>query len=281
MIRWFNILRGFLMGIVELVPGISSGTLALLLGIYDELLISIQKLFSKDFKKAAGFVVPLIIGMAIAILSMSSVINYFLVNHTIIVHWFFLGLVFGVVPMIFKLGNYKYEFKAVHYILIVITIVGMYFLSTVNTGVQDVTEVDTSPGALLFLFISGFLGATALVLPGLSGSVILLILGAYPVVIYSISEFTSFNFEVLPVLFATGFGVVFGVIFASKFIHYLLTHFTYLTYAFIIGLLLGSSFPIYHGMPTNTVQWILSVLLFLSGLFFSYYVSTKNNKETI
>ncbi|CAD2072434.1 DUF368 domain-containing protein [Phocicoccus pinnipedialis] len=281
MIRWLNIFRGFLMGIVELVPGISSGTLALLLGIYDELLISIQKLFTKDFKKAAGFVFPLIIGMAIAILSMSSIINYFLVNHTIIIHWFFLGLVFGVIPMMFKLGNYKYEFKWIHYILIFLTIIGMYVLNNVKSEVQEVMQVDTSFSALLFLFIAGFIGSMALVLPGLSGSVILLILGAYPIVIYAISEFTSFNFEVLPILFATGFGIMFGIIFASKFIHYLLTHYTYLTYAFIIGLLLGSSFPIFHGFPTNGLQWVLSVILFLFGLGLSYSVSRRNNKETI
>lgn len=281
MIKWFNIFRGFLMGIVELVPGISSGTLALLLGIYDELLVAIQKLFTKDFKKSAGFVFPLIFGMAFAILSMSSVINYFLVNHSIVIHWFFLGLVFGVIPMMFKLGNYKHEFKLAHYLVIIATICGMYFISKINPSQTDVTHVDTSIPALIFLFVAGFLGATALVLPGLSGSVILLMLGAYPVIIYSISQFTSFNFEVLPILFATGFGIVFGVIFSSKFIHYLLTHYTYITYAFIIGLLLGSSFPIYHGLPTNTGQWMISVLLFVLGLGLSYFISKRNNEKTI
>lgn len=131
------------------------------------------------------------------------------------------------------------------------------------------------------MFISGFLGASALILPGLSGAVILLMLGAYPIVMYSISEFLSFDFSVFPVLMATGLGVLSGVLLTSRILHYLLKTYPYLMYALIIGLLVGSVFPIYNGMPSSVSEWVFSTVTFLLGLSISYYMSIKNNTHTI
>src|SRR5699024_12045676 len=79
--RWTNVIRGFFMGITEMLPGISSGTLMLLLGIYDQMLVSINQLFTKKYKESLKFLIPLVIGMGIAIVTMSSVINYMLNEH--------------------------------------------------------------------------------------------------------------------------------------------------------------------------------------------------------
>lgn len=279
--RWSNVIRGFFMGITEMLPGISSGTLMLLLGIYDQTLVAINELFTKRYKKSLMFLIPLFIGMGIAIVTMSSLINYMLNTHPIITHFFFLGLVIGVIPMMFKLGNYKVEFKTVHYSIIVVVTVLLFLMDYFILEKSDVTSVEMSTTMLIWLFICGFLGASALILPGLSGSVILLMLGAYPILMYSISEFLSFNFTVTPVLVAVGLGIIAGVLLTSRVLHYLLRVYPYLMYALIIGLLAGSVFPIFNGLPSSPTEWVISIITFILGLFISYYMSIKNNSDTI
>lgn len=279
--RWSNVIRGFFMGITEMLPGISSGTLMLLLGIYDQTLVAINELFTKRYKKSLMFLTPLFIGMGIAIVTMSSLINYMLNTHPIITHFFFLGLVIGVIPMMFKLGNYKVEFKTVHYSIIVVVTALLFLMDYFVLEKSDVTSVEMSTTMLMWLFICGFLGASALILPGLSGSVILLMLGAYPILMYSISEFLSFNFTVTPVLVAVGLGIIAGVLLTSRVLHYLLRVYPYLMYALIIGLLAGSVFPIFNGLPSRPIEWVISLIAFVLGLFNSYYMSIKNNSDTI
>lgn len=278
MIKWTNIFRGFLMGVCELIPGVSSGTMALLLGIYDQFLGAISRLLSKDFKKAVLFLFPLVLGMAIAIISMTSLIDYLLQNHVVPTHFFFLGMVLGVVPMILKLSNVKVEFKALHYILIALAFLLVYFLSVIQEP-GSVGNAEVSVGQMLFLFVVGMIGSATMLLPGISGSLVMLILGAYPTIIYSISEFTSFNFSVTPLLIATGLGILTGVLGASKVISYLLRNYTYLMYALIVGLLLGSVFPIFPGLPESSGVWVVSTFTFLCGLAISLYMGSKNEES--
>ena len=279
MFKWRNLPKGFLMGIVELVPGVSSGTMALLLGIYDQFLGAISRIVSKYYKQALAFLLPLVIGMAIAILTMSSVLDYFLQNHTIPTHWFFMGMVLGVIPMMIRISNVKAEFRIIHFILIFAGIAILFIMSMFNADTPPASSAGMAAGDLLRYFITGVLAASMMLLPGISGSLVMLILGVYPVVIYAINEFTSLNFTVLPILISTGLGIVTGVLLASRLISHFLKNYTYLTYAAIIGLLFGSVFAIYPGLPASATSWFLSVILFLSGLFISYIFGKQQNKN--
>lgn len=266
------------MGVCELIPGVSSGTMALLLGIYDQLLGAISKVVSKDLKKAVLFLLPLVIGMGVAIVTMSSLMTYLLESHTVPTHFFFLGMVLGVVPMILKLSNWKAEFKTAHYMLAGISIVLVFVLSILQEP-SSVSDVEVSFGQMIFLFFVGMIGAAVTLLPGISGSLVMLILGAYPTIIYSINAFTSFDFSVTPLLMATGLGILAGVLGASKVIAYLLRHYPYLIYAAITGLLIGSVFPIFPGLPADGLTWVISLFTFAAGLILSLYMGSKN-KET-
>ena len=279
MFKWRNLPKGFLMGIVELVPGVSSGTMALLLGIYDQFLGAISRIVSKYYKQALAFLLPLVIGMAIAILTMSSVLDYFLQNHTIPTHWFFMGMVLGVIPMMIRISNVKAEFRIIHFILIFAGIAILFIMSSFNADAPPASSAGMAAGDLLKYFITGVLAASMMLLPGISGSLVMLILGVYPVVIYAINEFTSLNFAVLPILISTGLGIVTGVLLASRVISHFLKNYTYLTYAAIIGLLFGSVFAIYPGLPASGTSWLLSVILFLSGLVISYTFGKQQNKN--
>ncbi|PTK61679.1 undecaprenyl phosphate translocase family protein, partial [Staphylococcus haemolyticus] len=95
--KWINILKGFGMGTTDLVPGISGGTIALLLGIYDGFISSISGLFSKRFWPSLKFLLPILIGMALAIGILSNLINYLLEHHQVITMSFFTGLIFGII----------------------------------------------------------------------------------------------------------------------------------------------------------------------------------------
>ena len=276
MFKWSNLPKGFLMGIVELVPGVSSGTMALLLGIYDQFLGALSRLVSKYYKNAIGFLLPLVIGMAIAILTVSSLLNYLLQSHTIPTHWFFMGMVLGVVPMLLRVSNAKVEFRLPHYILIIVGIGILILMSIANTSEPAISSVPMEVTDLIKYFFSGILAAAIMLLPGISGSLVLLIIGVYPIIIFSINEFTSLNFYVLPVLISTGMGIVVGVLLGSRLIAYLLRRFTYLTYAGIVGLLIGSLFAIYPGLPTDLMMWIVSIVVFILGTCISYMFGRYN-----
>lgn len=276
MFKWKNLPKGFLMGVVELIPGVSSGTMALLLGIYDQLLGAISRVISKHYKNAIIYLVPLVVGMGIAIITMSSVIDYLLRNHTIPTHWFFMGMVLGVVPMIIRLSNVKVEFRIPHYILIISGIVLLAVMSLFSAEAPVLSDVSMGFNDLIKYFFSGALAASIMLLPGISGSLVLLIIGVYPVVIYAIKEFTSLNFEVLPILISTGLGIAAGILLASRVISYLLRKYTYLMYAAIMGLLFGSTFAIYPGLPNDALSWIVSVFVFVAGITISYILGRKN-----
>lgn len=279
MFNWKNVPKGFLMGIVELVPGVSSGTMALLLGIYDQFLGAISRIVSKYYKQAIAFLLPLVIGMAIAILTMSSVLDYFLQNHTVPTHWFFMGMVLGVIPMMFRISNVKVEFSAAHYILIILGIVLLFVMSLFNGEAPPAESAGMAVGDLFKYFLTGILAASMMLLPGISGSLVMLILGVYPIVIYAINEFTSLNFGLLPILISVGLGIVIGVLGASRIISYLLKNYTYLTYAGIIGLLFGSMFAIYPGLPEGVTGWLISIVIFVIGFSISYLFGKEQNKS--
>lgn len=280
MIKWVNTIKGFLMGICELIPGVSSGTMALLLGIYDQFLGAISRIVSKHYKKAILFLIPLVIGMGIAILSMSSLIDYLLRNHMMPTHWFFIGLIAGVIPMMFRISNYKVEFRAPHYILIVIAIAGLLLMGMSRGTEETVQNVTITVPLLIKLFFSGMLASATMLLPGISGSLVLLILGSYSIIIYSLSELTSFNLEVLPIVTAAGAGILAGLLIASRIIQYLLRHYTYLTYALILGLVTGSVFVIYPGLPEAGNSWVITITAAISGFIISWYMG-RNNEDTI
>ncbi|WP_031547014.1 DUF368 domain-containing protein [Salinicoccus luteus] len=276
MVKWVNIFKGFLMGICELIPGVSSGTMALLLGIYDQFLGAISKIVSKHYRKAILFLLPLVIGMGIAILTLSNLIDYLLRNHTVPTHWFFIGLVLGVVPMMLRISNYKVEFRAGHYIILFMAVALLLVMGISRGEEQAINDVAITFPLLVKMFISGILASTTMLLPGISGSLVLLILGSYSIVIYAVSELTSFNLGVLPILIAAGSGILLGLLVASRIIQYMLRHFTYLTYALILGLVIGSVFAIYPGLPDTVLSWAVTALAAILGFAISWYMGADN-----
>lgn len=268
--KWINILKGFAMGTSDLVPGVSGGTIALLLGIYNQFIASISGIFSRRFWPSFTFLIPIIIGMLLAMGSLSNLFNYLLSQHHIPTMFFFGGLIIGIVPYLLKISNYKTSFTTKHYMMVIAGIAILIVITLMNNGDKHAGETLTlSTGLIIKYFIAGMCASSAMLLPGISGSFMLLVFGVYGTVMLAISEVVKLNFTGLPILLAVGFGVLTGFIISSKIIQYFLTHHKLMTFALIIGFVVGSLFAVFPGLPTNIVMWFVSLVVFIIGFIVS------------
>lgn len=272
--HWKNIYRGFFIGISDLIPGVSGGTIAFILGIYEDLLNAISGFFSKDWKKHIGFLLPLAIGMGGTLLIFSRLIEYLLKNYNAQTQFFFLGLIIGILPFIAKEVNVKQNFKIGHYLLILIVGAALASLAFVNP-IDHGTITKLTASNALGLFLAGWAGSMAMLLPGISGSFILLLLGVYSTAIGALSNFN------IPIIAVIGSGVIVGFIVSSKVIRFLLARFKYVTFSAIIGLIIGSVFVIYPGFPEDGTYFMMCLLTLFIGLLVASLFSSFEKKTSI
>ena len=237
-------LKGICMGAADVIPGVSGGTIAFITGIYDKLLASLKSIdatafklfFTGNFRKFwkhinGGFLVCLLSGIVISVLSLAGLMQHLLENHPIQTWAFFFGLI--VASSIFILKGIKgWDLKSVIFLLVGVIL-----------GVVICTLSPTStPDALWFIFLSGAIAICAMILPGISGSFILLILGKYQFIMGTITNFVSgidimSNFIVLAIFAA---GAICGLLAFSRFLHWLLGRFHKQTLIVLAGFILGS-----------------------------------------
>ena len=236
--------KGACMGAADVIPGVSGGTIAFITGIYDDLLGSINaidatavKLFFtgkfKEFWKHinGGFLLSLICGIGISVMTLAGLMQYLLENHPIQTWAFFFGLI--VASSIFILRGIKgWNIKAV-----------LFLVAGVILGVTVCTlSPTTTPDALWFIFISGAIAICAMILPGISGSFILLILGKYQYIMSAITGLTSGEAigESIVILGVFAVGAVCGILAFSRFLHWLLGKFHKETLLVLAGFIIGS-----------------------------------------
>ncbi|WP_138418971.1 DUF368 domain-containing protein [Aquibacillus sediminis] len=261
--EWKNIYRGMLMGASDVVPGVSGGTIAVVLGIYDRLIDAINGFFSKDWRKHLSFLLPLGVGVVTAILLLADLIEWLFEHYPGPTQFAFLGLIIGVLPYLFHKSEARTTFKGHHLLLLFIgaaVVASMLFFGAGET--EPVKQFTTT--TYLWLFLSGFVASGAMILPGISGSFLLLIIGSYTTILSAVSEL---NLSVLAVVIV---GVAFGIIIMSKIIHFFLERYTTGTYAVVIGLVIGSVFVIFPGWPTTVMAMLISVVTFAFGLSVAY-----------
>ncbi|REK71505.1 DUF368 domain-containing protein [Paenibacillus paeoniae] len=258
--EWRNLYRGVLMGITDLIPGISGGTIAVMLGIYERLLTAISGFFSSNWRRQIGFLIPLALGMGSALLIFSRLIKYLLEHHYEPTQFFFIGLVIGVLPLLLKQSDARRNFRPIHVIMLIISGALVASLAFFNADKTGLPIDDRSALTLLGLFFSGWLASMAMLLPGISGSFVLLMLGVYPTAIHALS---SLDFLLIAVI---GAGVMIGFVVSSKGIKLLLSRYANLTYALMIGMIMGSVAVMYPGLAGDTATILICVLTFVLGL---------------
>lgn len=234
-----NFLRGAVIGVAEIIPGVSGGTMAVLMNIYGELIGAVSGL-KRRFRQSALFLLPLVLGMGAAILALSHAIKFLLANYPMQVNFLFLGLVLGIVPMLLRRATAT-KTRLAHAAPMFVMLAIMLLLTwlSFSSGVisnEVLTEMDA--GVFFRFLIVGFLAAVCLILPGISGSMIMVIFGVYDSVIVAISALH------LIMLVPVAIGVLLGVAFGSKLIAECLRLFPKQTYFAICGLVLGSAAPL-------------------------------------
>lgn len=230
-------LKGVGMGAADVIPGVSGGTIAFITGIYEELLGSIRSItlstlmliFKKNgFKNFfdainAKFLISLVIGIAISFFSLAKLMQYLLQNHPVQIWSFFFGLILASVWYVGRTVP-KWNFASVASFIAGIAV---GFVVTVLTPTQ-------TPDALWFIFICGAIAIIAMILPGISGSFILLLLGKYA---FMMSALSTLNVVVLLVFIC---GAAIGIVAFSNVLSWLLKHFRSVTIALLTGFMLGS-----------------------------------------
>ncbi|UOR10359.1 DUF368 domain-containing protein [Halobacillus amylolyticus] len=263
--HWKNIYRGMIMGASDVVPGVSGGTIAVVLGIYDQLIEAINGFFSKEWKRHLKFLLPLGIGVGTSILLLANLIEWLFEHHPGPTKFFFLGLIIGILPYLTYKADMKNSFRSNHYVLLLIgaALVGsMAFFQTSESAI--ITNLTF--GSYVMLFFSGWLASSAMIVPGISGSFLLLIIGMYSTIINAVA---NLNFGVI---LAVGLGILCGIIFMSKIIEFFLENYTSGTFALIIGLVVGSIFVIFPGIPGDLGTLLLSMITLISGLLFAWFL---------
>ena len=240
------------MALADSVPGVSGGTIAFILGFYDQFLDSLHALFGKDRKAqkdALGYLVKLgmgwVVGMAACVLALSGLFEkniYFMSS-------LFLGLTLASIPFIVaaEYSSLKKLRNAPFAALGAAVVVGLTLLRGSSSALGVVSFTALSPLPLLYIFLSGAVAITAMVLPGISGSSILLIAGVYLPAIQSIRSFLHMQLDVLPGLFALGFGVLAGIGLSIHAIRTVLHKYRSQMAWLILGLMLGSLYAIANG----------------------------------
>lgn len=238
------------MGAADVVPGVSGGTIAFISGIYQELIdsinnvnLSVLKTLKKEGLKAAwqqvngSFLLALLTGIGISILTFSKVITHLLETQPILVWSFFFGLIIASIALIWKETS---NWKMVDILALIIGIALSYYIT--------IARPVSSPDSYWYLFLSGFIAIIAMILPGISGAFILLLMGSYETVIGTINQFrdglVNFNTEVLGQailkLGVFAIGAIIGLKTFSKVLHWMFEKHKNTTLALLIGFMAGS-----------------------------------------
>tara|TARA_A100001037_G_scaffold278166_1_gene278876 strand:+ start:2507 stop:3346 length:840 start_codon:yes stop_codon:yes gene_type:complete len=269
-------LKGMAMGISDLIPGISGGTIALLLGIYKDFISSLKSINYKsfiylvrlDFKKLNNqlnlcFLLPVFFGILSSIFIFSSLISFLLLDYKVLLFSFFFGLIFF--SSIRLISSLKPTSTLDFFTVFVGLVIGLsfFFVSSLSTS-----------NSIFSIFLAGFIAISAMLLPGISGSYILLILGKYEFMLDSISSFNWINILIFSL------GAITGILSFSKMIHYLLKNYYRSTIFFLSGLMMGALNKVWPWQLDNKIvlpegDILMPFIIFIISGIISYNLKSE------
>lgn len=264
-----DLLKGMVIGISNIIPGVSGGTMAVVMGIYDKIIHSVNNFF-KDIKKNVLFLGILAIGAVTGILLFTNVIDYLIKNYNQQTNFFFIGLIVGTVPLLYKRAT-ETRIKGGNVTglilgFVIVAVLGI--LEKVNPDAAFLSNIFRPNG--IGFFIAGFIAAATMILPGISGSFVLLLIGLYEPIIEVVKNFDLINIGIV------GAGVIFGFLLMTKLIESIFNKYPQTAYCIILGLVIGSVFVIYPGF-TFGIMGIVSIISLILGFLLAYVIG-KNEK---
>lgn len=249
-----NFFNGFMMALADSVPGVSGGTIAFLLGFYDNLINSLDSLLSKNKEKRNNGIKYLlklgigwVIGMAISVLILTSIFE----KHIYEISSLFMGFIILSIPIIIKEEKETLKGKYINIIFAIIGIILVYLITYFNnTSITTMSLTNLSFSSAIYIFIAGMIAISAMILPGISGSTLLLIFGLYLPVITGIKDILHLNFAPFFGLTIFGLGIITGILSIIKLLKKALDKYRTQTVYMIIGLMIGSIYSIIMGPTT-------------------------------
>ncbi len=276
-----NILRGVVIGISTVIPGVSGGTMMVSMGIYDRLILVLTH-FIKRAKEAVMLLVPILIGMLLSIAIFAKIFSEILFpKFPLQTNLFFIGLILGGIPVVYKKVK-GVTLRVQHIIAFVVLFAVVVIFAAIGEGNTASADISLSFGNVVKLFAAGVIAAATMVIPGVSGSMVMMILGYYNTIIDTINELLnalraldiSGILNTFIVLIPFGIGVIVGIVAVAKLIELMLKKFPSVTYWAIIGLIVASPFAIIIMMDVATVS-ALSVVSGIVVLVVGFVISMK------
>lgn len=289
----FDIIKGMLIGVANIIPGVSGGTMMVSMGVYEKIIGVVNNLF-KDIKKSILTLLPIGIGMFLGIAVFSFIIPWCLEVYPFPTSFCFIGLILGGVPAIIKPAKESLhkEGKSIslpHIIAFVFLFALAVGMAAMNDTQTTSANFDLDIGLMIIIFIIGVIAAATMVVPGVSGSLVLMILGYYEGIMSSISGFISavFAWDWAQIFYHTGvlapfgIGVIVGIFAVAKLIEFLFAKFPSITYCGILGLIVASPIAIVIKMGRNNINpvtIIVGIVLLVVGTWFTYWFGKKTEE---
>ncbi|MDD6237631.1 MAG: DUF368 domain-containing protein [Clostridiales bacterium] len=240
---------GVVIGIANIIPGVSGGTMAVVMNIFDRLIEAISNI-RKEWKKNILFLVMIGLGAGVGILLFANLISYCRDHFPVATNFFFVGLIVGSIPMVYKRATAD-SFKAFHLIPFAAALGIMIFTVVFVPGNTSAVMTELNVMNFILLFLASVLAAACMIIPGISGSFVMLLLGTYTTITTAISDFN------LVILIPIVLGCAVGILGGAKVIKFLLQRYPQATYFTILGLVVGS-IPVL----LKNVFWIKGVFTF-------------------
>ena len=273
---------GMILGVANVIPGVSGGTMAVVFNIYDRL-IGVITLNVKKIVSEWKFILPLVAGMGLGILLFSKAITFLFQNYPVQTNWFFIGIILGSIPMILKrmlvasrngtsTGTGGLPLSVVVCGLVALGVMAvMTYLEVSDAGAPIQTELTPLLAAKLVVGLA--CGTIAMIIPGISGSFLMLVVGIYSTVIAAISDFN------IPLLIPAAIGGVLGLLGGAKLVRFLMARVPAQTYGTIMGLVLGSILVIFPGFGGGVTVLATSLGCAVFGFVVSFFAGREKIEE--
>jgi len=292
-----NAFRGFLMALADSVPGVSGGTIAFILGFYDKFVNSLDALiYGKKAAKidALKFLLKLglgwVIGMAAAVIVLTNLFE----SHIYAVSSLFLGFIIFAIPFIVyeERKSLRGHYVNLIFLLLGIAVVALitYFNPVAGGSGMNINSLNF--GLIFYIFLAGMVAISSMILPGISGSTLLLIFGLYLPILTGVKDLLHLNFSSLPALIVFGLGVIAGVVVVIRLIKLALAKYRSAMIYLILGLMLGSLYAIVMGPTTLTTPvaplsfatfdplfFLIGGLIIFGLEWFKFYLEKKSTPD--
>lgn len=284
----FDILRGCAIGIANIIPGVSGGTLAVSMGIYDKIINSVTGLF-RHFKKSVVTLLPYGIGMVLGLLGLSFIIEFLFARYPLPTILLFIGLIFGGVPALWtRIKGKKIGIPGI--LLFLIFFVLLTLLPVIAGEERTDLTLTVDVLTLIKLFFVGIIASATMVIPGVSGSMILMSLGYYAPILSSITNFVravlDFNISAAlaecALLVPFGIGVLVGIFAIAKLIAFLLARFETYTYCAVLGLVAASPISIFTAFQIpapSALILVVSPIALAAGFAAAYFLGKSEDTQ--